>query len=193
MDVKEIFAKKLTALRKVRGLTQLQLAEKLNYSDKAVSKWERGEAVPDVSALLNIAELFGVSVDSLVKEEIVAAPKKARKKNKAIISLLTFFAMLVAECVTYVIMQGANPSAMNLAYCFVLPLPAFAIVATVFTGLWFETPLRFSAVTAIVWTLLLDAFLIVFYATEQFYWLIFIIGLPAQFVVLLSFKIIKIK
>ena len=81
MDVKEVFAQRLVTLRKNAGLTQLQLAEKLNYSDKAVSKWERAEAVPDVTALISIADLFGVSLDSRVKEEVVPMPKKTVKKN----------------------------------------------------------------------------------------------------------------
>ena len=47
-------------------LTQIELAEKINYSDKAISKWERGESIPDVSVLLNLAKLFGVNIDFLV-------------------------------------------------------------------------------------------------------------------------------
>ena len=49
-------------------LTQIELAEKINYSDKAVSKWERGESIPDVSVLLELSKLFGVSIDFLVTE-----------------------------------------------------------------------------------------------------------------------------
>ena len=44
-------------------LTQIELAEKINYSDKAISKWERGESIPDVSVLLNLAKLFGVNIE----------------------------------------------------------------------------------------------------------------------------------
>ena len=51
MDIKENFAKNLTNFRKQANLTQVELAEKLNYSDKAVSKWERGESIPDLYAL----------------------------------------------------------------------------------------------------------------------------------------------
>ena len=48
-------------------MTQAELGEKLNYSDKTISKWERGESAPDISVLVEIAELFGVTLDSLVK------------------------------------------------------------------------------------------------------------------------------
>lgn len=193
MDVKEIFAKKLVVLRKSAGLTQLQLAEKLNYSDKAVSKWERAEAVPDITVLLSIADLFGVSIDSLVKDDIVPIPKKSVKKNRAFITLLVMFAIVAVECVTYIVLQGAIPSTRNPIYCFVYPLPIFAIVLTILSGLWFNKTCKMFSVTAVVWTLLLDAFLIVLFVTSKAYGLIFIIGAPAQLVILLSFKIIRLK
>ena len=55
-------------LRKRQGLTQAGLAEQVNYSDKAVSKWERGESVPDVLTLAHLAKLFGVSVNDLLSD-----------------------------------------------------------------------------------------------------------------------------
>ena len=67
-DVKVIFAQNLISLRKQMKLTQIELAEKINYSDKAVSKWERGESIPDVTVLMTIASLFGVTLDFLVSE-----------------------------------------------------------------------------------------------------------------------------
>ena len=60
-DVKITFAQNLISLRKQMKLTQIELAEKLNYSDKAVSKWERGESIPDVTVLMDIAKTFGVT------------------------------------------------------------------------------------------------------------------------------------
>ena len=65
-DIKSIIAENIVQLRRANGMTQIDLAEKLNYSDKAVSKWERGESVPDISVLKNIADLFGVTVDFLI-------------------------------------------------------------------------------------------------------------------------------
>jgi transcriptional regulator with XRE-family HTH domain len=67
-DYKRIIANNITELRKAVPLTQAELAEKLNYSDKAVSKWERGESIPDVIVLKQIAELFGVTVDYLLED-----------------------------------------------------------------------------------------------------------------------------
>ena len=72
-DIKSIVAKNITELRQSNHMTQLELAEKLNYSDKTISKWERAESSPDISVLVEIADLFGVSLDYLVKAE---HPKK---------------------------------------------------------------------------------------------------------------------
>ena len=68
-------AKNIAAYRKSHKDTQLDLARKLNYSDKSVSKWERGEGLPDVYILAQIAQLYGVTVSNLIGEE--EPPKKA--------------------------------------------------------------------------------------------------------------------
>ena len=65
-DIKRVIADNIALLRKGSGMTQIELAEKLNYSDKAISKWERGESVPDISVLKQIADMYGVTVDYLI-------------------------------------------------------------------------------------------------------------------------------
>ncbi|MBR6977128.1 MAG: helix-turn-helix domain-containing protein [Lachnospiraceae bacterium] len=67
-DLKQIFATNLQTLRQANGLTQTELGEKLNYSDKAVSKWERGESIPDAAVLKEIGSLFGVTLDNLLSD-----------------------------------------------------------------------------------------------------------------------------
>ena len=97
-DVKVIFAQNLISLRKQMKLTQIELAEKINYSDKAVSKWERGESIPDVTVLMTIASLFGVTLDFLVTEhaepEVVAEQtsyaKAVKKRNRLLVAAITF-------------------------------------------------------------------------------------------------------
>ena len=68
-DIRRIVAANIAALRKNAGYTQAALAEKLQYSDKAVSKWESGASLPDAGVLMSIASLFGVTVDYLLQEE----------------------------------------------------------------------------------------------------------------------------
>ena len=67
-EIKSNFSENLIKLRKSKSLTQLQLAEKLNYSDKAISKWEVGAVLPDVETLTHIADFFGLTVNDLIWE-----------------------------------------------------------------------------------------------------------------------------
>ena len=65
-EIKTIVARNISELRQANHMTQLDLAEKLNYSDKTISKWERAESTPDIAVLIEIARLFGVTLDYLV-------------------------------------------------------------------------------------------------------------------------------
>ena len=88
-DLKLIVASNISRLRKDAGLTQAELAEKINYSDKSVSKWERAEALPDLSVTKQIAELFDVSVDFLLSshdEWNITPPEPPRSYNSDIIT-----------------------------------------------------------------------------------------------------------
>lgn len=72
---KQTFGSMIAVLRKEKGMTQLELAEKMGVTDKAVSKWERDLSFPDVSSIPKLAEIFGVSVDELMQVE------SGRKEN----------------------------------------------------------------------------------------------------------------
>lgn len=201
-DVKVVFAQNLISLRKQMKLTQLELAEKINYSDKAVSKWERGESIPDVTVLMTIASLFGVTLDFLVTEhaepEIVAEQtsyaKAVKKRNRMLVAAITFFAIAALETVVFAILQSViGGLGKNLLYCYVYPIPVAAIVAIVFTSLWARPSLRFWSVTLLIVSLILDAFLIPWQIAGTFFPWVFLIIIPAELVTMLSFKIIRIK
>ena len=89
-ELKLIIAKNIAELRKKNGMTQAEFAEKLNYSDKAISKWERGESVPDIATLKQIAEMFGVTIDYLLEEDHTKADalmdtlRRDRKRNNIV-------------------------------------------------------------------------------------------------------------
>ena len=69
-DMRQIIAQNIVKLRTARGWTQAELAERLSYSDKAISKWERAESLPDVIVLKQLADLFLVRVDDLLCEDV---------------------------------------------------------------------------------------------------------------------------
>ena len=78
-DIKSNVAKNITELRILNNMTQMELAEKLNYSDKTISKWERAESSPDISVLVEMEDLFGVTLDYLVRTENVEEAVSERK------------------------------------------------------------------------------------------------------------------
>jgi len=109
-DLKNIIADNIVLLRKEKGLTQAQLAERLNYSDKAVSKWERGESLPDVAVLKSLAEILGVTVDYLLesdhqKTELkkAAVSRKKFRRRAIITSMCVMLVWLIATVVFFIL------------------------------------------------------------------------------------------
>ena len=201
-DVKIIFAQNLAQLRKQAKLTQIEFAEKINYSDKAVSKWERGESIPDVAVLKNIANFFGVTVDFLITERPANAPieektnyvKAVNNKNRFFIAAITLCAVLVCSVIVFVALQSAYPDDFwtNFQTCIIFPLPIYSILLIIFTSLWSKKKVwKIFSVSLLVWSVLLVAFCIAFIATANAYWLVFAIGVPAQIIILMSYGIIQ--
>ena len=76
LEFKKIVSENLQYYRKQKNLTQLELAEAINYSDKSISKWERGESLPDLFILAEIAKLYGITLNDLV------SPKSKSRQRK---------------------------------------------------------------------------------------------------------------
>ena len=196
-DIKSVFAQNLIHLRKQMKITQVEFAEKINYSDKAVSKWERGESIPDVAVLKSIGDFFGVTIDFLVTkhspeekvEEKTNYAKTVKNKNRFLISGITIFAIFVCSLIVFVSLQSANPSALavNLQCCFILPLPVQFILLVIFSSLWAKRYVKIIFVSCLIWSILLVTFSIVWMATRSAYPLIFIIGIPNR-CILIKFK-----
>ena len=85
---KQTLGMMITALRKEHGMTQLELAEKLGVTDKAVSKWERDLSCPDVNTLPKLASVLGVTVDALVQAKTETAEAPERKDADKLVELI---------------------------------------------------------------------------------------------------------
>ena len=149
-------AKNIAAYRKAHHDTQLDLATKLNYSDKSVSKWERAESLPDVYILSQIAELYGVSVSALIGE--VQPPKESKPHYHMFILLLSLaLTMAVATLLfsMFMICKVPYPAWMFFVYA----LPVCSIICIVFTSLWWGILWQGVSVSALIWTLGLSLYL----------------------------------
>lgn len=154
-QLKATIAKNLVDLRTKAHLTQLQLAEILNYSDKAVSKWERGEAIPDIRVLMQLSELYGISIDNLVKGTEVAAevsPKRRIVSKRAFITVLSVILVWFVATGIFATLYFITPIA-NYAWLvyIVAPLPT-GIVLTVLSALWGNRITKAASSSLIVWS-----------------------------------------
>ena len=148
--IRRTVAKNIAAYRKAHRDTQLDLAEKLNYSDKSVSKWERGESLPDVCILAQIAALYGVTVSNLIGE--VVPPKKDKPHYHLFVLLLSIAAVFAVATVVFsaFVIVGVNFRAWLF---FIYAIPVAAVVAIVFTHLWWGYLAQGVAVSVFVWSM----------------------------------------
>ena len=154
--LRKTVAKNIAQYRKAHHDTQLDLATKLNYSDKSVSKWERGESLPDVYILSQIAELYGVSVSALIGE--IQPPKESKPHYHMFILLLSLaLTMAVATLLfsMFMICKVDYPAWMFFVYA----MPVCSIICIVFTSLWWGILWQGVSVSALIWTLGLSLYL----------------------------------
>lgn len=205
---KKNVAANLSALRKQNQYTQLQLAELLHYSDKAVSKWERGESLPDLYILKQIADLYHVSLDELVmsseeREQRLAEAQSvdaesisaedlpveqtpeehaASQRKRCIIAWLAALLVWLIATICYVSMDIFIPNLKYSPLTFLYALPITAITWLVFNSIWFNRRFNYVIISVLVWSLLATLY-ITFW--KYHIWKVFILGIPAQIIIVL--------
>ena len=198
MDIKENLAKNLSALRKANHLTQLELADKINYSDKAVSKWERGEAVPDLYVLKQLADLYGVKIDDLIsepkKEKTVSF--KALPKKRLILSLSAVVIVWLVATVLFIFSSTLFPSMKQdwLFFLFALPITNFVLLCM--SSYWGRTKGNLVLSSILTWSLLITIYVSLYVLLVQppmTLWMIFLIGIPVQILLILFILYKKVK
>ena len=189
-EINAKIAKNLTYYRKQAGLTQAELAEKINYSDKSVSKWESGNGIPDVYILLELAGLYGITLNDLVCDGEPKTPNVAENKKKTkglhllIMLLSSGIVWLVATCL-FVLLHLFFPGG-EWWVSFLYAVVANAIVLIVFAGIWKYRMLGFFSVSTLIWTALTCIYVTARLLTEQNggnaggLWYLFLLGIPLQ-------------
>ncbi len=200
MELPQIIAQNITTLRKNAGMTQAGLAEKIGYSDKSISKWERADGLPDILCLKTIADLFGVTVDYMLTEEhpdpvetedktltevpVIPSPKKPEYTvSHGAVTLVSIAGVWLLAFIVFVILKLCD---IHFGLSFVVACPVTAILLIVFNGIWGNRKHLFWCVTFLVWSLL---FLICYAARSHGIWLLMCIGFPATLVVWLSCRV----
>ena len=185
-DIRLILADNLTKLRKKHKLTQVELAHQLGFSDKSISKWEQGDTIPDIETIKKIADLYGISVDSLLEDkpqedEIDTKERKRIMTNKIIITLLAVTVVWTSSIVLFTIVNILY----NAYYwqSFVWALPASSIIILIFNSIWGKKRYNYLIVSILLWTLCLSVHLQFLNYTL---WLLYIVAIPAQIAIILA-------
>lgn len=187
-DFKANIARNISELRRASGITQSELAAKLNYSDKAISKWERGDSVPDVSVLKAVADTFGVTVDYLLADNRGAAPMGGPaahhlKVNRVIIALLSACSVLLIATIVFVILELIpNATGISVWSVYLYSIPAVLVVLLIFNAMWGRRIWNFVLLSLLTWSVLLCLY-VIFLSLNI--WIIFVIGLPLQVIIFL--------
>ena len=194
----------IASYRKRAGLTQAGLAERLNYSDKAVSKWERGESMPDVTTLVQLAEQFDITVNDLVvdpdalpgnpgtlEKAMTQVSEKAlkRKANKGIILSLSSTLVWFVALLFFVVISSFDIPFSWLAFFYAVP--ANAIVLLSLRSAWHDFRWNKALISIIMWGGLLSIHmtLLVFFGWNV--WKIYLLGIPGQIAIFLWFRMFR--
>ena len=178
--IKDILAKNITALRIKNKMTQTELGEKLNYTDKSVSKWEHGDSTPPIDTLKDIADLFGVTVDFLITEDSNLSYDKiyTGKNNTANKIIITSLSVLIVWLIaTMLFFYSMSYGKSRSWLIFIHACPISCIVLIVFNSIWGKRKFVFILISALIWTFLTSCFLQM-HNTEL--WAIYLIGAPLQ-------------
>ena len=189
----------IATCRKSAGLTQAGLAEKLNYSDKAVSKWERGESVPDVLTLLHLSELFGVSLDRLVRDSALSDPllpepdESAPEKpvaSKGIIQALSSTLVWFVALFFFVVISSLDIPGSWVAFVYAVPVNAIVLLSL--RSAWRLFSWNLALISVIVWGCLASIFVSLLTFTGACVWKLFLLGIPGQIAIFLWFRMFRV-
>ena len=197
-DIKTTVANNLIALRKSKGLTQADVANALNYSDKSVSKWEHADSLPDISILCALADMYGVTLDYLTHDDAeeqlsyVNEKKKPDRERQLTIEVLTV--TIVFLCATVLFVYGycfASVPTQDFWIAYLWAIPISTLFLWNYNRKWHKNKLESTILLSILlWSLLLCIFL---QFGDYKLWLIFILGVPMEVIIVLSSNLTKFK
>lgn len=187
-QIENNISKNIKELRVASGMKQSELGEKIAYSDKTISKWENGSSVPDIVALGAVAEIFGVTVDDLIKENAVEKllqreQRQTKSESNDIVmlclSVLSVFTIAVILYVAFLIIKNYK-----FWQVFIWAIPISAFLCAKYNKAhgnikWVNTVL-FSL---ICWGIIVSAYLQIL---SYNLWPIFFIGIPIEGMIVIS-------
>lgn len=192
-DINKIIGKNLLILRKNAKLTQMELAERFNYSDKTISKWESGESLPNIEILYELAKFYNTTLDALTVEGDILATTESEPKPKnklfptrLIITLLAVSAVWLCATVLFVCFKIIYEK--NYGMFFLWAIPISCVVLLIFNSIWGRSYLLFWILSVLIWSTLMCIHL---QLIQYNIWIIYILGIPLQVAVILWAALLK--
>lgn len=197
-NLRPIIATNITNLRKSFGMTQQDLALRLNYTDKAVSKWERGESVPDIVILKQIADMFGVTVDYLLQEEheimqgsvdpsdeTEDAQNRHTVRTRGFVTGMSILLVWLAAVMMFIVFDTMSANPLFHWFVFACAVCASLILWLVMNSIWFNRRRNYLIISLLMWSILILLYMSVWLLTDRMLWLIFILGIPGQAIIVM--------
>lgn len=189
-NLRDIISNNIASLRRKKGLTQVDLAKKINYSDKAVSRWEKGEVLPDIETLQQVAKVLGVPLEYMFDEHSTEqTEKKQPRKNEMIFASFVISVVWTVISILFVYLKIKN----NFIYwqAFVWGVPVTALCCLYFHRKWKNKVFNLVVLTILNWSLIASIYC---QFIQHNPWLVFIVGVPIEAaIVTSSFANPKIK
>lgn len=193
-NIEKTFSKNLIKYRTLMGLKQSELAEMINYSDKSISKWERGEGLPDLKATAKLCEIFGVTVDDMLKEnnehdKKISKTLTIKNKRHFLTSLLSAGVVWLIATIVYVcLLIFKVPGKIWLPFIYAIPISA--IILTIFSSIWGKLVYQFLSVSLILWGIIVS---IACSVPADLIWFIAVIGAVSEVLILMWFALVRLK
>ena len=190
-DLKLIVSKNLSRLRQNAKLTQLELAQMIKYSDKSISKWERGESLPDLAVLVQLSKIYVVTLNSFIeKDEKKLISKKLKASSHTMISLLSAGLVFLAASMVFVVlfMIPSTKAISWMSFLYAIPLSAIVLLALSIKWKNLLSQAIFSSV--ILWGLILSICISINYSVI---WSICIMGFILELLIIFWFILRKIN
>lgn len=191
-DIKEVISKNIATIRRKRKLTQVELSEKLNYSDKAISRWEKGESLPDIETLHKLSEILDVPVSLFFEENAFVEQEEIKQNsnlpNKIIVTILSCFVVWIIATILYIYISSYSGT--KFWQAFVWAIPATTIILFYYNKIW-----GIAKLSIFIRSLTLWAFVTAIYCQFLNYniWIMFLLGALVQVIIVLNHFIKPIK
>lgn len=181
-NIREIVANNIVTLRKQNGYTQIELSEKINYSDKSISRWEKGEVLPDIETLDNLANIFDVPLSYMLEEHQDAKPiSNNQLSNKLAVALVSISVVWLVATIVFVYLKMFYQ--FNYWQVFIWAVPASVIIGLYFCIKWGNKLAKTILTSLLVWTVVAGLYL---QFIQYNLWLLFLVAVPMQVVIILA-------